>query len=196
MFEDDDTFRQQEGLTEHENEDKGREGIPRILYIIVLWLIWATVLTIIFLPKIKTAFEKSGAAELISAGLAAENAKATKPAAEKEVAFYGPEGLSFYSVYTPDRGGSSYHNTIEALLLGPDEKALKKGAITLIAPGTKLVGLSVQKGKCYVALSKEFLKSNEELGKEIPSEQIKMTLEHQKGIQSVTILVDGNTINE
>ena len=74
------------------------------------------------------------------------------------------------------------------------EVALKNGCISLVSSKTKLIGLSVSRGICYVDLSKEFLSS--------PSyknynayDQIKETLLLDDKIEKVVILVEGKVLD-
>ncbi len=56
-------------------------------------------------------------------------------------------------------GGSAYHDTIEALLAGPDRDALTRGAVSAIPYGTHLKGLTVAFSIAYIDVSPDILKA-------------------------------------
>jgi len=90
-------------------------------------------------------------------------------------------------------GHSEYHDVLEGLLDGPEDKALADGNISLIAPGTKLEGFAKSQNLCYVCLSKEFLESENLIS---ATEQINNTIQAlDPKLKEIIILVDGKEIS-
>ncbi len=75
----------------------------------------------------------------------------------------------------------------EALLSGVPLTALKDGAITYIASGTKLLGLTRSSNIIYLNLSKEFLASSE---MELAYRQLKETAS-LLGAKDIVVLIEG-----
>ena len=94
-----------------------------------------------------------------------------------------------------DKRGSTYlHDTIEALIHDYPVEALKDGCISLVSSETKLIGLTVSRGICYVNLSKEFLKSST-YNENNAYEQVEKTLLLDENIEKVVILIEGEVLD-
>ncbi len=93
-----------------------------------------------------------------------------------------------FPIEQPRLGGSSYHDTFEALMAGPTLEILERGAVSYIHPKTKLIGLSVSNRILYLNLSKEYLLSKEQ-GKAY--EQLKATAVRHTQIKDLVLLIEG-----
>lgn len=111
--------------------------------------------------------------------------------AEFNIALYSIEGLE--STEKEGRLGFTDldHLKLEALLDGPDERALSKGLITYINPRTRLIGLSIENDVAYVVLSPAFLASAD---MEKAKAQIEETLRADNPDLRVAIIVDDEII--
>lgn len=77
------------------------------------------------------------------------------------------------------------HYVTEALLLPLSGEELKAGYISLIPPGTKLLGIAQADGYFFVRLSEEFLSSEDLEGALL---QIKETLNLYEDVESLTVI--------
>lgn len=188
MIEDDDMFRQNESL-QPEKEDEGKSHI--MLFIFVGWLIWSAALSIFFIPRVVTAVNESGVLTLIEEQL--EDRSTAIETRDVSAYFITLEGRKEYSFRTERRGGTKYHDIVEALIAGAPDEALADGAISLVAPETKLIGLSYGNGICYVDLSSEFLDSTT-LGTYTAADEVRDSL-LQDDIEKVVFLIEGEIQN-
>lgn len=189
MIEDDDMFQQNESLLP-EKEEEGKSHI--MLIILAAWVIWTAALSIYFVPKVITAVEDSGVIELIQAQNTSESISDSMRSVSAY--FVTLEGAREYSFSTVRRGGSKYHDIVEALIAGAPEEALRDGAVSLISPDTRLIGLSYGNGILYVDLSSEFLESPSLDENYTAADELRDSL-LQDDIEKVVILVEGEVQN-
>lgn len=185
MIEDDDKFKQKENL-----DVTYERNILRPIIVIFVLLIWSITLFLIFYPKVKSAVVDSGVLQLIA------NMKNEEIVPQRGIKaiYFSQDGPTSFSFVTDKRGSTYLHDTIEALIHDYPEEALKKGFISLVASDTKLIGLTVSRGICYINLSKEFLKSSTYKGYNA-YEQVEKTLLLDENIEKVVILVEGKVLN-
>ena len=125
----------------------------------IVWIIYAAVIILASLPKMIRAVRESNITETVA------NMEDIRMAAETRYArlcFAIPkqDGSASFVVCTQrikKTGASEYHDVIEGLLSGPQSEALSIGAITYIAKGTSLIGLTVSEGTAFVNLSESFM---------------------------------------
>jgi len=192
MIEDDDSFKQNETLR-REPEEQADSKRPIMLFIFIAWIIWTLLLSIYFLPKVKQAVEDSGVITLIEDMKSREESPASHR--DVNVGYITYEGVRIFNHATERRGSDKYHDTIEALINDYPYEALKEGAVSLINPKTKLIGLTAGNGICYVDLSKAFLDSRQ-FREYTAVDQIKETLLSYEEISKVVILIEGEVLSE
>jgi Sporulation and spore germination. len=187
MIEDDDQFKQKESF---ETEKPERVNVKLYAILIIAWFLWVAVFAIIFTPKIKREVEKSGVLTLLENGdNGKKNTKEDATHRSVPVCFYTLSGPELFRGTTKRRGGDKYHDAIEALLEGPDEEILRKGAVTYIDKGTALTGLTYSKGIVYVDLSGTFNNDNKKAVL-----QIETALKAFDEVRKVVVLKDGKLI--
>ena len=185
MIEDDDKFKQKENL-----DVTYERNFIRPIIVIFLLLIWCVSLSIIFFPRVKNAVIDSGVLQLIAN---MEDEEITPQRGIKAI-YFSQDGIETFSFVTDKRGSTYLHDTIEALIHDYPEPALKQGCISLVSSDTKLIGLTVSRGICYVNLSKDFLKSTTYNGHDA-YEQVEKTLLLDENIEKVVILVEGEVLD-
>ncbi len=103
-----------------------------------------------------------------------------------------------YTQNVAKTGESVYHDAIEGLLQGAGYEALGSGAVSFIASGTTLNGLTVSQGTAFVDFSSNFTMSGSNWGAgglEAAKKQVEKTLlAVDSSIQKVVILVDGTEL--
>ena len=167
----------------------------------IIWLVYAAIIIGSSLPKILTAVRESGIRETIA------SAKEIRMAAETRYArlcFAIPkaDGSASFVICTQrinKTGASEYHDVIEGLLAGPQSEALSIGAISYIAEGSTLKGLTVSEGTVFVNLSEEFKDSGSTWGQgglEVACRQITKTLQTlDPKISKTVIMIDGDVLS-
>lgn len=186
----------------HEETHGGEKKKPR-RHMLLAWLILAAgsmLLAIAFTPRIISSIEESGVLPLLEAWQSRPAPTVNPDYRAAEVAFYFPTSgtgdLEDTTAYQKRTGSGLYHDTMEALLAGPDRNALARGAITRIPKGTRLIGLTVRYSVAYIDLSAEFLEAYDASGQgtQITSapayRQIVQTM-RKTGLRDVVLLVDG-----
>lgn len=187
---------------EDETEEQPRKKRPVLLYGWILWVLFTIVLTALLLPKVITSIKESGVLELIAEHKRNTQTDSSVSSDLRTVYPYfvqpgGAEGAFAYQEYPvkqPRTGQGIYHDTVEALLAGPPPEALAQGAITCIAQGTVLRGLSESTGIIYVDLSGTFTESVgiwPGMGLEPAVQQLRRSLLALDGIRDVVIMLDG-----
>lgn len=189
MIEDDDMFQQNETLLPEREED-GKSHLMLILFI--AWIIWTAALSVYFIPKVITAVEESGVIELIQEQRS--SAADTDSLRSVSAVFATLDGPREYSFSTARKGGSKYHDIVEALIAGAPEEALQDGAVSLVSPETRLIGLSYGNGILYVDLSREFLESTSLDGGYTAADQLRESL-LQDDIEKIVIMIEGEVQN-
>ena len=162
------------------------KALLRALIIFLLLILYTTIIGIVSFPTVKRAFHESGVLQLIRSPKEQTQASLSKRMVS---VVFAPLGTSFavYTVEQPRLGSSASHDTFEALLSGVPLTALKDGAITYIASGTKLLGLTRSSNIIYLNLSKEFLASSE---MELAYRQLKETAS-LLGAKDIVVLIEG-----
>lgn len=188
MIEDDDTFKQNEGL-EPLGEDKRHPLF--YLYLVILWIIWTVILSVIFIPRVRAAVRESGVVELIEASGEKESVLKTR---DVSVAYLTDRGFEIFELTTRRRGSDSMHDAIEALIHDYPEEAVLAGGLSLLNEKAELIGLTESEGIVYVNFSKAFLTSESWNGY-TASDQVRATLMNFKGVEKVVILVEGEVQN-
>jgi spore germination protein GerM len=174
-----------DGETNGSQQGKGK----KLLVAWIVWLLFSIILVAITGPSIRSAVLESGVMDLIK-----QRAPSGQDASIRivEACFYSSDGsYSLFSQKQRTMGGTIYHDCIESLLSGPDYNALAQGAVTYIASGTSLVGLTLSNGILYIDLSKDFLASVD-LKKAL--RQITVTSTDFSKIKDVVVLVEGKEL--
>lgn len=167
----------------------------------VVWIFYAAVIILSCLPKMIRAVRESNIRETVA------NMEDIRMAAETRYArlcFAIPkqDGSASFVVCTQrikKTGASEYHDVIEGLLSGPQSEALSIGAITYIAKGTSLIGLTVSEGTAFVNLSESFMDSGKNWGTgglDTACKQITRTLQAlDPNIKNTIIMIDGDVLS-
>ena len=167
----------------------------------IVWIFYAAAIILISLPKMIKAVNESDIAQIIENAGQLNEAVKTR---EVRLCFVVPssDGSAAFvicSQKTERTGASGYHDIIEGLLKGPGKQALSMGAISFIAEGTSLLGLTVSEETAFVNLSESFTGSGSSWGPaglEAACRQISATLqEYDPAIKKVVILVDGKELS-
>jgi len=174
----------------------------RFLFIaFVIWIIYAAIIILSSMPKIVVSVRSLNIKKTLSE---AAETKETAQTRDARLCFIIPrsDGSTGFVTCTQriDRtGASEYHDVIEGLLSGPKQEALSSGAITFIAKGTHLIGLTVSAGTAFVDLSEAFTSSGSAWGPsglDTACKQITRTLQAlDPSIEDVVILVDGEILS-
>lgn len=167
----------------------------------IVWVIYATILIMVSLPKMVVAIREANLKETISSLQAQRQTAQTRDA---KLCFVIPksDGSTSFVVCTQRverTGASEYHDIIEGLLDGPKQEAFSVGAISYISRGTTLIGLTVSSGTAFVNLSEAFTSSGSTWGPgglETACQQIIRTLQAlDSSITDVVILVNGDELS-
>ena len=190
---------QQEQVASKEKPKKSKGAILFLAFII--WLLYAAAIILSSLPKMISAVRESGIREAVADRNEIRMAAETRYA---RLCFIIPksDGSASYVVCTQrinKTGASEYHDVIEGLLAGPQSEALSIGAISYIAKGTSLIGLTVSEETAFVNLSESFKDSGAVWGSgglEIACRQITKTLQTlNPNIRKTVILIDGDELS-
>lgn len=199
MIEDLQDEQQQEQVSSNEKPQRSKGAVLFLAF--VIWILYAAVIILSSLPKMITAVNESGIRETVA------NVKEIRMAAETRYArlcFAIPkaDGSASFVVCTQrikKTGASDYHDVIEGLLAGPQTEALSIGAISYIAKGTSLIGLTVSEDTAFVNLSESFKDSGSIWGSgglEIACRQITRTLQTlDPNIRKTVIMIDGDELS-
>ena len=185
-----------------EQTKKPRRSKGAILFLaFVVWILYAAVIILSSLPKMIKAVRESGIAQTIADRNEIRMAAETKFA---RLCFAIPkaDGSASFVICTQrisKTGASDYHDVIEGLLAGPQSEALSIGAISFIAKGTTLIGLTVSESTVFVNLSANFTNSGSTWGPgglETAYKQITRTLQAlNPEIKNVVIMIDGDILS-
>lgn len=188
---------QDELQTQKPQRRKAKRHISILLLAFLLWIPYATIIGLIAAPRIIVTVRSSGVKNYIAQAIAQKDQSKTR---EASLCFIIPssEGTLSYRMYTQNvakTGESVYHDAIEGLLQGAGYEALGSGAVSFIASGTTLNGLTVSQGTAFVDFSSNFTMSGSNWGAgglEAAKNQVEKTLlAVDSSIQKVVILVDG-----
>ncbi|MDY4611247.1 MAG: GerMN domain-containing protein [Sphaerochaetaceae bacterium] len=167
----------------------------------LVWLVFTIALSALLFPNVLKSIRQSGVLELIET----HRTTTTNNGAGSELRTVYPyfivpgrneEAMMYqnYPVKQIRTGQGIYHDTMEALLAGPPQEALAQGAITYIAPETRLRGLSESNGIIYVDLNGAFVDSSDGwpgAGIDPAVLQIRKSLLALDGVRDVVIMLDG-----
>ena len=197
-----------EDLQDEFQEDKPRhkttKGLGRGAFLalaFVFWILYAGVIGIISAPKAIVAVRESGVVDYIEGVLKQRSLPDTHKA---PVCYAIPISQTsvvyrLFSQDVPRTGATLYHDAMEGLLAGPSQDALSAGAVTFIAQGTTLRGLTVSENVAFVDFSGEFASSGSSWGPgglETARMQIESTLKAvDASLEKVIILVDGEVLD-
>lgn len=176
------------------NEDLNPQKKSRIglLIAVLAFVVFAGVIWLVFVPKIRAAWALSGVPRLLEA--AAENEK-TAAADTASVCFVvrNDQSISFRMTECTLSGApTTGHAVLEALLKGPGRKS---GLQTLIPPGTRLIGFTYKSGRAFADFSGAFDDDPETTFLSI--QQVSRTLKSAyPSMTGLTILVNGSVIYE
>ena len=191
---------QQQELSETKEKPRRSKGAFLFLAFVV-WIIYAAIIILSSLPRMINAVRTSNIRETVA------NMKEIRMAAETRYAslcFAIPkaDGSASYVICTQrirKTGTSDYHDVIEGLLAGAQTEALSIGAISYIAKGTSLIGLTVSEGTAFVNLSSSFRDSGAVWGSgglEVACKQITRTLQALgSNIRRTVIMIDGDELS-
>lgn len=172
-----------------------------LLLAFVIWLVYAGVMALVFMPKMVAAFRDSDIVAELSRLDERKEANTTKDA---RLCFVIPKADGSTKMVTCNQkvtitGASGYHDVVEGLLKGPGPEALSTGAISFIEKETSLIGLTVSEDTAFVNLSETFTSSGSNWGAgglDIACRQITMSLQaYDPGIQKVVILINGSILS-
>ncbi len=193
---------QDEMQHEETTRDRKQHSRGRFLFLaFVVWILYATILIVVSLPKMVVAVREADLAKTVETLKAQRMTAQTRDA---QLCFVVPksDGSTGFVVCTQRvqrTGASEYHDVIQGLLDGPSEEAFSQGAISYIAKGTELIGLTVSSNTVFVDLSESFTSSGSSWGPgglETACRQIEKTLEAlNPSIRNVVILVDGEELS-
>jgi hypothetical protein len=179
---------------------KTKRHISILLLAFLLWIPYAIIIGLIAAPGIIVTVRESGVKSYVLSAIAQRNQAKTR---EVALCFIVPssDGTLSYHLYnqTVSRTGESvYHDAIEGLLAGAGYEALGSGAVSFIAKGTTLIGLTVSQGTAFVNFSSTFTTSGSNWGTgglEAAKEQVEKTLKAvDASLKKVVILVEGSEL--
>lgn len=179
---------------------KAKKHIPILLLAFLLWIPYAVIIGLIAAPSVIVSVRESGVKSYVLSAVAQKNQAKTR---EVELCFIVPsaDGTLSYRLYEQSvskTGESIYHDAVEGLLAGAGYEALGSGALSFIAKGTSLIGLTVSQGTAFVNFSSEFTTSGSNWGTgglEAAKEQVEKTLRAvDPTIKKVVILVEGSEL--
>lgn len=182
-------------------ETKPRRRGGFLLLAFVIWLVFAGVMTLVFMPKMVAAFRDS---DIVGELSRLDERKEANTTTDARLCFVIPKSDGTTRIVTCSQkvtrtGATGYHDVIEGLLEGPGPQALSTGAISFIEKGTSLIGLTVSEDTAFVNLSETFTSSGSNWGAgglETACRQITMTLQdYDPGIRKVVILINGSELS-
>lgn len=174
------------GPDREEKERRARAyAFLKLVLVIIIFIFWTILMTVLFYPRLQSAYKDSGLEPLFE-----KSASSSYSSSTSVTIFIATEnGLEERTIETRRRGGDIYHDTIEALLSDKVD-----GKLDLIHPSVKLIGLSTERGICYVDFSRKFLDSKTQNGI-TASLLVERTLCAFPAIEKVVILVEGKRIS-
>ncbi|MEA5032366.1 MAG: GerMN domain-containing protein [Sphaerochaeta sp.] len=178
------------------NDRPKNSNHPWLLYGWLTVVVISAILLVATLPRMRTAFEESGMAELVKQHIVSQRSGDTPETSHASIVFPIPraDGRSHRFVSYPIKiaGNLPRHEAVEKLLAGPPREALAEGAVTYIPSATSLRGLTVSNQIVFVDFSNGFLEPTEEdPDMDIRSAQVRRTLMANQSIRDVVILVEG-----
>ncbi len=171
-----------------------------LLFVFIVWIIYAAVIVLSSLPRIISAVRESGISETLSN---LDQIRRASQMTDAKLCFVIPKADGSTTLIVCNQkisktGATEYHDVIEGLLEGPKEEALSAGAISYIEKGTSLIGLTVSGNTAFVNLSESFTSSGSYWGPnglDTACKQITRTLQVlNPRIENVIIMVDGEVL--
>lgn len=197
-----------EDLQDEFEEEKPTQSKPKslkrgafLVIAFIFWIIYAGVVGIICAPNIIVSFRESGVRSYVQNAISQKNQAKVH---EASLCFAIPLSSSqvTYKIFNQDVqsvNATLCHDAIEGLLDGPGKEALSNGAVSFIAQGTSLRGLTVSQGVAFVDFSGEFLTSGSDWGTgglETAIMQVEKTLKAcNPSIKNVVIMVEGSVLD-
>ncbi|NCC65190.1 MAG: hypothetical protein EOM15_11100 [Spirochaetia bacterium] len=170
------------------DESLEKPNIYRRLLILILWLTFTMIVVLLSYPQLQRAVDASGVLTMLQQN--STTTSSNRNTRLVQVFFITLDGKpTMFPIRQTRLGGSSYHDTFEALLAGPDVQILQTGAVSYIHPNTRLIGLSLSNRILYLDVSKEYLQSKD---KKIAYEQLKATAVRHTQIKDLVLLVEGS----
>lgn len=194
----------QDEFQEEKPRHKKTKGLGRGAFLalaFVFWILYAGVIGIISAPKAIVAVRESGVVDYIEGVLKQRSLPDTHKASVCYAIPISQTSVVYrlFSQDVPRTGATLYHDAMEGLLAGPSQDALSAGAVTFIAQGTTLKGLTVSENVAFVDFSGEFASSGSSWGPgglETARMQIESTLKAvDASLEKVIILVDGEVLD-
>ncbi len=194
----------QDEFQEEKPRRKKAKGLGRGAFLalaFVFWILYAGIVGVISAPKAIVAVRESGVVGYLEDAMKQRSLSDTH---EAMVCYAIPISQTnvvykLFSQDVPRTGATLYHDAIEGLLSGPGQKALSYGAVTFIAQGTTLRGLTVSENVAFVDFSGEFASSGSNWGPgglETARMQIESTLKAvDASLEKVVIMVDGEVLD-
>ena len=194
----------QDELQKQQPEKKERTPHRRgafLLLAFIVWIVYAAVLILAFMPRMIVAFRDSDIVRLISE---IDERKAASETRDARLCFVIPKADGSTTFVTCNQkitktGASEYHDVVEGLLEGPKSEALSAGAITYIERGTRLIGLTVSETTVFVNLSESFTGSGSSwgpIGLDTACKQITKTIQAlDPSIRDVVVLINGSPLS-
>lgn len=194
----------QDEFQEEKPRHKKAKGLGRGAFLalaFVFWILYAGIAGVISAPKAIVAVRESGVIGYLDSIMKQRGLPDTHQAL---VCYAIPRSQTkvVYRLFTqevPRTGATIYHDAMEGLLSGPSQEALSNGAVTFIAQGTTLRGLTVSENVAFVDFSGEFASSGSNWGPgglETARIQIESTLKAvDASLERVIILVDGEVLD-
>lgn len=194
----------QDEFQEEKPRRRKRNGLGRGTFLALafaFWILYAGLIGIICAPRAIVSIRESGVVGYIESVMEQRSLPSTHkasicfaiPISQTDVAY------RLFSQDVPRTGATSYHDAIEGLLQGPGQEAFASGAITFIAQGTTLRGLTVSEGVAFVDFSSEFSSSGSNWGSgglETARIQVESTLKAvDPSLRQIIILVNGTVLN-
>lgn len=172
-----------------------------LLLAFVIWLVFAGVMTLVFMPRMIAAFRDS---DIVGELSRLDERKESNTTRDARLCFVIPKSDGSTRIVTCHQkvtitGATGYHDVIEGLLEGPGYEALATGAISFIEKGTSLIGLTVSEDTAFVNFSESFTSSGSSWGAgglETACRQVTMTLQaYDPEIRKVVILINGSILS-
>lgn len=181
----------QDGITLYSDEKPRMTRVALFAAIAVIWLAFAALCAVLFIPGIK---KTAGETEIFRIILHLGEYRHFDLKKDVDLFFVSgqsePQTVKVHTNAIPTNF-SDYHDVLEALFQGPPDEALDAGLITYIPKTVKFLGVTVSCGTAFVNVS-------EDLGNdsEIASKQIIDTLSNIDGsISNLVILINGTVKN-
>lgn len=185
--------------TKQKTKESNKEGM--VLFVFVIWVIFATILIVISFPQITTTLrniQRNNSEETKNNTVENDNYSNVTLYFVK-MQDYSKYSLLGFKTNVKKTGESLIHDAIEGLLKGATDNALKYGAISTIPASTKLIGATVSSNVAFIDLSYNFLPkgithSSTDYVDKAKWQFLKTLQDIDPSIKNVVILVEGKQI--